>query len=439
MASVNSLRLGPYYLDQPCADVEDSLTEAPQELYTTLGTAFADERIYQGVSVTFAGVEWQTTLSVTGGRIWKIALSVGCAAGELTDVFQTSCDSITRELGSPTGQIGLTGALEWQDSWGSAVLNRRVLGHTETVFVILTSAAPFPAIATGPTRAKIGFWIRLARNLIRNYALLFSESFRQDFLTWTDEEKERWTLLRAIEWGKWPLFVAQPFAPLLLVILPWWVVIAALVAATWLWSAVRYRLVSVGLLRFGSYFVHLKWPVCIAAAIYFISAEDYVLAAMAGLWPVVTLVLMLLTPPTMIVVIQGMLALRLLQGRLDARMGADPRLRPSLPAVENPSDTELGAIIGDMAANPDTRWQEVYERLNPAGDGETQHALDRFRIGRYDFNPWLAAKVLSAAYDHLAKTAQHNGDFRRLLGQAEIELHKVLAEAIKQGDELDKM
>ena len=36
----------------------------------------------------------------------------------------------------------------------------------------------------------------------------------------TKEENTKWSWLRAIEWGQWPLFMSQIFAPLLLIIIP---------------------------------------------------------------------------------------------------------------------------------------------------------------------------------------------------------------------------
>lgn len=43
-----------------------------------------------------------------------------------------------------------------------------------------------------------------------------------DFSTFTEEEYERWSHLRACEWGEWPLFIIQPVAPVLLLLFQWW-------------------------------------------------------------------------------------------------------------------------------------------------------------------------------------------------------------------------
>lgn len=47
----------------------------------------------------------------------------------------------------------------------------------------------------------------------------------QTFMLWnphenSDQENLRWCWLRAVEWGKWPLFVSQPLLPLMLFTCP---------------------------------------------------------------------------------------------------------------------------------------------------------------------------------------------------------------------------
>jgi len=48
----------------------------------------------------------------------------------------------------------------------------------------------------------------------------------------------------------------------------------------------------------------VKWPVSIGMGIYFFIKGDYLLVAIAVLWPLITLLLMWLTPSTKIGVIQ---------------------------------------------------------------------------------------------------------------------------------------
>ena len=124
----------------------------------------------------------------------------------------------------------------------------------------------------------------------------------------TDEYKAKWCLLRAIEWGQWPLFIAQPIAPLILLYASWKQLAVTLIVLTWLWSRIRMRFVSLSLAQFGSFFVHLKWLTGILVCGYFILHDNYKLAALAILWPLVTLILQFLVPPTQIGTLQEIFA-----------------------------------------------------------------------------------------------------------------------------------
>ena len=46
----------------------------------------------------------------------------------------------------------------------------------------------------------------------------------------SDNDNMRWTWLRAVEWGMWPLFISQPIAPIALLFWPWWSVIGIIIA-----------------------------------------------------------------------------------------------------------------------------------------------------------------------------------------------------------------
>jgi hypothetical protein len=130
-------------------------------------------------------------------------------------------------------------------------------------------------------------------------------------LLYTDDENLRWCWLRAVEWGQWPLFTAQLVAPILLLFILWWKVAVGIVILTWLWALIRYRYVNIILAGFGPYITIFKWPVSVGIGIYFLVKGDYLLAAISGFWPVITLLLMALTPTTKIGVIQNALMKKL--------------------------------------------------------------------------------------------------------------------------------
>ena len=94
--------------------------------------------------------------------------------------------------------------------------------------------------------------------------------------------------MRAIEWLNWPAFLSQLFAPILLVLLPWYYVAGGIVVAGVLWCSVRYKVVNVTLANLAAVVVTLlKWPIAIGSAAYLFLHDQKVVAAIALLWPVV--------------------------------------------------------------------------------------------------------------------------------------------------------
>lgn len=123
-------------------------------------------------------------------------------------------------------------------------------------------------------------------------------------LLYTDKENLKWCWLRAVEWGEWPMFMAQLIAPILFLLFAWWYVTIVVVILDWLWTLIRYRYISVTLVGLGPIVTLLKWPVSIGMGIYFLVNGNYLLGVVCALWPVITLILMFLTPPTKIGMIQ---------------------------------------------------------------------------------------------------------------------------------------
>ena len=48
----------------------------------------------------------------------------------------------------------------------------------------------------------------------------------------SDDDNLRWSWLRAVEWGRWPVFLSQPIGPVLLIWLPWQQVALLVIGAT---------------------------------------------------------------------------------------------------------------------------------------------------------------------------------------------------------------
>lgn len=107
----------------------------------------------------------------------------------------------------------------------------------------------------------------------------------------SDEENLRWCWLRAVEWGRWPLFISQPLLPLMLFVWPWKEAVLIVLACNLVWRfAIAYNFVNVPLASFGPLIVRLKWIVCPVCGYYFYSAGDHVTAVIALLWPVFIIV-----------------------------------------------------------------------------------------------------------------------------------------------------
>ncbi len=101
-----------------------------------------------------------------------------------------------------------------------------------------------------------------------------------------DDVNLRWSLLRAIEWGRWPIFLSQPIVPVLLLSLDWKVVVVGVIVTNLLWAIfIRYRWVSVAAACWGAVVVKVKWVVCPAAAAYLFTRGDKIGAAISLLWP----------------------------------------------------------------------------------------------------------------------------------------------------------
>lgn len=142
--------------------------------------------------------------------------------------------------------------------------------------------------------------------------------WKGDFHAYSDEWLFRFGHVRAIEWCALPLFAMQPIAPLALVWFPAWAVIAAVLALSWAWMPIRYRLLGVrfdpappprGSVHYGKariealtlvrvadmvqWFVRLKWPISVAAGIWLYGEGRVAQALIAALWPLLTMLLIL--------------------------------------------------------------------------------------------------------------------------------------------------
>src|SRR4029077_14555138 len=108
----------------------------------------------------------------------------------------------------------------------------------------------------------------------------------------SDEENLKWSWLRAVEWGRWPIFVSQIYAPIMLLFQPWLAVVLAVIVSNILWAIfIRYRHVSVGAASTAAVLTRLKWVICPLAAIFLLVSGNIANALFALLWPLVIFVI----------------------------------------------------------------------------------------------------------------------------------------------------
>jgi hypothetical protein len=108
----------------------------------------------------------------------------------------------------------------------------------------------------------------------------------------SDEENLRWSYRRAVEWGRWPIFVSQIYAPILLLFLTWQALVIAVVLSNILWAIfIRYRYVSVGAASTAAVLTRLKWVLCPIAATYLFVSGNIANSLFALFWPLVIFVI----------------------------------------------------------------------------------------------------------------------------------------------------
>ena len=101
----------------------------------------------------------------------------------------------------------------------------------------------------------------------------------------SEEENVRWLVLRSIEWKNWPAFISQPILPVAIIFFEWWKVLAVILVAEVVWTAIKYRYVDPTLSDVAVFFVKLKWISIAASLVYFLSNASYSLALLALAWP----------------------------------------------------------------------------------------------------------------------------------------------------------
>ena len=120
----------------------------------------------------------------------------------------------------------------------------------------------------------------------------------------SEDENVQWCGLRAIEWGRWPLFLSQTIGPLLLLLLPINIVITGFFTMNMLWALVRYQFVSPRLASIGVFFTFPKFLIWIGCAAFFFVHHVTSKALVSLLWlPIISIIGVI--PTTQVGILQG--------------------------------------------------------------------------------------------------------------------------------------
>jgi hypothetical protein len=121
----------------------------------------------------------------------------------------------------------------------------------------------------------------------------------------TDEENNQWCLLRAIEWSAFPVFLTQPFVPILLYFFNWIIILMVIVAFNWLWNVIKYKYINITLSTIAAYVVGFnKWIWSIGFAINFLIQKQYILSILSIFYPFLSGIIARLNIPVQVGIIQ---------------------------------------------------------------------------------------------------------------------------------------
>lgn len=238
----------------------------------------------------------------------------------------------------------------------------------------------------------------------------------------TDQENLLWCWLRAIEWGRWPLFVSQVFAPLCLLFCPWYCVVIVFFAANIGWTTIRYEFISVGLADAVADAMILKWPITIGSAIFLFSQGSIGVGILALCWPIVAVLLGTVTP-TQVGRIQTVMIGQLGYERTAEIMGCSEEIPSSQRRIPSGSTAPRCALLPDDEHAHLTRYEELLAEFIAAfqtiSDESSAKEATRILAGRVDEyvaladRLWYRLKALMAAATATSDTIER---FNRLPG-----------------------
>ncbi len=113
----------------------------------------------------------------------------------------------------------------------------------------------------------------------------------------SQKENKAFIAARASEWANFPLFILEPFIPILFYFAKWWYIVIGAYILNLLWIPFRYRFFDAKLSEFAWKFNKFKWGILLIIAIFLFTKKMLVEGIITLFWPFITLILVMISPP----------------------------------------------------------------------------------------------------------------------------------------------
>jgi len=138
-------KIGSYFLTQEI-DSAQGLTEFSEEEYFMaenfgMKRILEDEKMYNGVSVKFASIPWETTtIGSIKGKIYKICFQLNSTSKKSAkEVLNTVVKFINKEIGRYNEHTFLSDKYIWDTTEGNIILYRMSKFNIHSVNIFFTS------------------------------------------------------------------------------------------------------------------------------------------------------------------------------------------------------------------------------------------------------------------------------------------------------------
>jgi len=138
-------KIGNYFLTQEI-DRAQGLKEFSDEEYFMaenfgMKRTLEDEKMFNGISVEFASIQWETTTIVsTKGKIYKICLQLNSTSKKSAkEVLNAVVKFINKEIGRYNEHLFLSDKYIWDTTEGNIILYRMSKFNIDSVNILFTS------------------------------------------------------------------------------------------------------------------------------------------------------------------------------------------------------------------------------------------------------------------------------------------------------------